>query len=205
MQQKVLIAVLIVALVAPAAMAQRNPIELTPEINYLWTSSLDASMGGTPGTFDIDDSAAYGLTLDYEFRPGSQLELLYLYQKSDLTFDPFNDVKSSTGVVTSYYHIGALQGFRRGNVMPFTGLTLGASSFNPESRGETMWKFSIGLNAGAKVYLSERIGLRFHGRALMSFLDTGAGVWFGTGGVSMGITGWGVWQWDLGGGLIIQL
>jgi hypothetical protein len=209
MTRTTILAVLVVSMAATASMAERPVIEVTPEANYVWTSSLDATLDSQPpeaGKFDIKNNGAYGFTVDVEVRPGTQVEFLYLYQKSELTFDGGRNGKRTLyDLATSYYHVGAMQGFRRGKVLPFTGLTLGATSFDPSAAGETNWKFSIGLNAGAKVYLSERFGLRFHGRALMSFLDTGAGLWLGTGGVSMGITGYGIWQWDLGGGLVILL
>jgi hypothetical protein len=194
------------------AMAQRPGIEFTLEGNYLWTSSIDATFydqAGRPqtGTFDIRNNPALGFAVDVEIRPGTQLEFFYLNQASSLQFR-----RAGTGVwedrgdvSVSYYQIGGLQGIRHGKVLPFGGLTLGASSFNPESGGETQWKFAMGLNAGAKVYLNDRIGLRFHGRALISFLDTGAGLWVGTGGVSFGFSGYGIWQWDLGLGLVILL
>jgi opacity protein-like surface antigen len=211
MLRKILLAILVVVLASTAAMAQRPGVELTLEADYLWTSSMDATYtppGETPraGTFDIKNSPAFGFAVDIDLRPGTQLEFFYLNQSSQLQFKsvggPWEDLYDQT---MSYYQIGALQGFRRGKAMPFTGVTLGATSINPEAGGTTEWKFSMTFNAGAKVYLSERIALRFHGRALVSFLDTGAGVWFGTGGLSLGITGYGIWQWNLGGGLVILL
>jgi hypothetical protein len=103
--------------------------------------------------------------------------------------------------------VGAPQGFPRGKVTPFTGLTLGATSLDPQGVAglSTEWKFSFAFNAGAKIYLNDRIGIRLNGRLLASFLDVGAGMWLGTGGASVGITGTALWQWDLGGGLIIRL
>jgi hypothetical protein len=129
---------------------------------------------------------------------------LYLRQDSDLTFKPITGPEETLieGVATSYYHVGALQGFKRGNVLPFTGLTLGATQFSSDN---SEWKFSLGFNAGAKVYLNERIGVRLHGRVLASMLDTSAGIWAGTGGVGLTVGGSALWQWDLGGGLVIRL
>lgn len=212
MLRTIILTILVVALASTAALAQRPAVEFTLEGNYLWTSSTDVTYypPGEPlrsGTVDIGSNPAFGFTVDIDLRPGTQLEFFYLKQSSELKFRP-----SRTGIwedfynlSTSYYQIGALQGFRRGQAMPFTGLTLGATSFKPDGGGTTQWKFSVTFNAGAKVYLSERIGLRVHGRALVNFLDTGAGVWFGPGGVSLGFSGYGIWQWDLGAGLVIIL
>ena len=209
MLRKGLLLTLAVVLASTSAMAQRPAIEFTPEANYLWTSRIsatipDGSGGLRTGDIDIKDSGAYGFTVDIEVRPGTQLEFLYLRQDSDLTFKPFTGPEETLieGVATSYYHVGALQGFKRGNVLPFTGLTLGATQFSSDN---SEWKFSFGFNAGAKVYLNERIGLRLHGRVLASMLDTSAGIWAGTGGVGLTVGGSALWQWDLGGGLVIRL
>ena len=69
----------------------------------------------------------------------------------------------------------------------------------------TEWMFSFGFHAGAKVYLSERIGLRMHGRVFSSLLESNAGLWLGSEGVSVTIGGSALWQWDLGAGLVILL
>jgi hypothetical protein len=208
MLQRALLLTLAFMLATTAAMAQRPAIEITPEANYLWTSKISATIPDANGVLrsgdiDIKNSGAYGFTVDIEVRPGTQLEFLYLRQDSDLQFIPTRGVEETvTDIATSYYHVGALQGFKRGNVLPYTGLTLGATQF---SSRESEWKFSFGFNAGAKVYINERIGLRFHGRVLASLLDAGAGLWVGTGGLGVTVGGSAIWQWDLGGGLVIRL
>jgi hypothetical protein len=207
MLKRMLLVTIVVSMVATVAAAQDRPgVEITLQGEYLWTSSLDATYGTTSGKFDIDDNPAAGFIIDVDVRPGTQLEFFYLRQKSSVTFQSFTQPKQALyDLTTTYYQIGAIQGYKRGKAMPFTGFTLGATSFDPEIQAETQWKFSVTLNVGVKVYINERIALRFHGRALSSFLDTGAGLWIGTGGVSMGLSGYGIWQWDLGGGLVILL
>jgi hypothetical protein len=214
MIRKWLFAALLVVACAGTAGAQRPAIELSFYADYVWTSSLSASIpdgsgGFRPGNLDIKDNPAFGIALDIEVRPGTQVELFYQRQDSETEFRPSTiGAPTETGfdLATSYYHIGALQGYRRGQWMPFTGLTLGATSFDPQGASEgTEWKFSFGFHAGAKVYLTDRIGLRMHGRAFSSLLDSSAGLWFGTGGVSVGVGGSALWQWDLGGGIVILL
>lgn len=202
-----------VVVMAGSVRAQRPAIELNFYADYVWTSSISASVplqggGFKTGDFDIKNNPAYGFAVDIEVRPGTQLELLYQRQDSETTFKDAITRQTETlwDIATSYYHIGALQGFKRGKVMPFTGGTLGATSFDPQGTGQdTEWKFSFAFHAGAKVYLSERIGLRFHGRIFASLLDSGAGLWIGPGGAGLTIGGSALWQWDLGGGLIILL
>jgi hypothetical protein len=214
MIRKSVLALLLVAASAAPVWAQRPAIELSLYSDYVWTTSVSASVpdgtgGFVSGDFDIKSNPTFGLAVDVEVRPGTQLELLYQRQDSDLTFKS-NAIGGPTQTLwknaTSYYHIGAIQGFKRGNVMPFTGGTLGATSFDPQGGGrDTEWKFSFAFHAGAKVYLNERIALRFHGRIFASLLDSGAGLWIGPGGAGLTIGGSAVWQWDLGGGLVFVL
>lgn len=209
MFRKLLLGALALVMVSSPALAQRPAIEFHLLADYVWTSSLNATYQLQSGKFDIASNPAFGFAVDVGVRPGTELEFFYLRQDSELTFKggSFQGTENIFDMATSYYHVGAMQGFPRGKVTPFTGLTLGATSLDPQGVAglDTEWKFSVGFNAGAKIYLSERIGLRLNGRLLASFLDAGAGLWLGTGGVSVGLTGNALWQWDLGGGLIIRL
>jgi hypothetical protein len=214
MIRKSLLASLLIIIASGAASAQRPGIDLSFYGNYTWTTSISATVPDEnnvlrSGDLDIKNNPSYGFALDIEVRPGTQVELFYQRQDSKTTFKQTAagaTTEELWDIATSYYHIGALQGFRRGKVMPFTGGTLGATSFDPQGTGmETEWKFSFAFQAGAKVYLNERIGLRFHGRLLASLLESGGGLYFGTGGVGVTVGGSALWQWDLGVGLVITL
>ena len=81
-------------------------------------------------------------------------------------------------------------GDKQGNVgCGFGTVTLGAVRADPYKPGVgSEWLFGIGLGAGAKVFLSEKIGLRFQGRLLLPFAMSGGGMWCGTGtGCSVGL------------------
>lgn len=206
MTRKTLLTMVAVLLVAQTVYAQRPAIDIIVHGEYLWTSKVSAVSPSGAGDFDIKSNPAYGITGDFEFRPGTEIELMYLAQPSKVTFrrgggGPTEDLFDMT---THYIHIGAMQGIQRGNVRPYTGATLGATAFAADG-GDTEWKFSVGFNAGAKIYINERIGIKLNGRILASMIDTNAGLWFGTGGPSVSIGGSAVWQWDLGGGLVIRL
>ena len=148
MIRKSILAAFVVVVCAGSVWAQHPAIELNFYADYLWTTRVsatvpDGSGGFTAGNFDIKNNPAYGIALDVEVRPGTQVELLYERQESEMEFIPntFGSPTQTLGdVTTSYYHIGALQGFRRGNVMPFTGGTIGATSLDPSQAGDTKWE-----------------------------------------------------------------
>ena len=85
--------------------------------------------------------------------------------------------------------------------MPYTILTLGATRFNDKDLSSDDWKFSVIPGIGVKYYASPRIALRFQADIPISFL--GAGVGFGTGGLSVG--GWGITQIGVSAGASILL
>ena len=52
---------------------------------------------------------------------------------------------------------------------------------------------------------AEKIGLRASFKVLPTLYNTSGGVWFGTGGASLGITGNAIWQWEAAIGLTVKL
>lgn len=204
---KLLLSVIVVAVMASTAWAQRPPMEIHLLADYVWTTSISATVPGEgTGDLDIKDNPAFGLAFDIGIRPGTELELFYFRQDSEVTFKQLGATEELFESATSYYHIGVLQGFPRGNVTPFTGLTLGATSFDAQGVAgvETTWKFSFAFNAGAKIYLGEakRFGIRADGRMLATMTSSNAGFWVGQGG-SVTIGGSAIWQWALGGSVFI--
>ncbi len=49
--------------------------------------------------------------------------------------------------------------------------TLGAAHLNPGGDFESRWRFSGGLAVGAKVFFSERIGIRLQSRLMGTLID----------------------------------
>ena len=89
----------------------------------------------------------------------------------------------------------------QGNVMPYGLFSLGGTRYAESGGADDIWKFSVILGLGAKVYMSEKIGLLVQGR--MPFTFTGGGIGIGTGGAS--IVGTGIAQFDIGAGLMILM
>jgi hypothetical protein len=85
-------------------------------------------------------------------------------------------------VNVEYFHVGGTYGMSTGKVKPFVVGTLGATHMTPKGdglHGET--KFSLSFGGGVKLYLTERIGLRFDAR-WFGTLFNGSGAAFCSGG-----------------------
>ena len=71
---------------------------------------------------------------------------------------------------------------------------------------ESSTKFSFNFGLGFKKYFgqNEKIGLRASFKVMPTLYDSGAGLWFGTGGASLGITGYAIWQFEAAAGLTVK-
>jgi len=179
-------------------------VEIIPMYGYAWTVSQDATITDQTGTvrtgqLDIKDSGFWGVALDINAHPFAQLRLLYRRQDSELTFKSAGSTESGGDMAVEYLQIGALKGMVKGNVRPYSGLTLGGTRYSNDI--DDAWKFSIILNLGAKIYLNEKIGLMLGGEMPWTFTDAFLGI--GTGGLSVG--GSGIVQFDLVAGVMIML
>jgi hypothetical protein len=95
-------------------------------------------------------------------------------------------------------------------VEPFGGMQLGMGIYNVENpeNGYTAsgTKFAWGIKAGANVWASEKVGIKFQLGLLSAVQAIGGGIYFGTGGAGAGVSGFSTyWQFSLGGGLVFRL
>ena len=186
---------------------QQNRIEILGYGGYLWSSAFNVNYGALNGEADITDGAVWGVEADVNVRPGAQLVLLYNRQDAELTFKRPGNVKNTVGdIAIEYWQIGGLGGVQRGNVMPFTMVTLGGTRIIPELEGATgdEWRFSIIVGLGAKLYVNERVGLRVQARMPWTFLQGGAAIACGSGGCFSMFGGSGIVQADVSGGMFIM-
>lgn len=190
---------------------QEHKAELNVFGGYRWTFSRGITLDyGTSGDIDIKDSGFWAAEIDINVHPFAQLLLLYDYQSSEMTFKQAGVTQSLTDMNVYYLQIGAVKGMRKGDVLPFGSVSLGATYYTyaqdtVEISGrvypiENQWRFSMILGLGVKYYASEKIGIRAQARLPFTFLSAGLGI--GTGGVSVGGTG--IAQFDLSGGLFVM-
>ena len=177
---------------------------------YAFTLAQDVVLDLTnPGELDVEDAAFYGVALDFNVMRQTdktgQVRLMWRREDSDATFRaniPSNPSLSRECAI-EYWQIGGLGGIQRGKAMPFTAVTLGATRLVVGDADE--WKFSMIFGLGVKVYTSDKIGIMIQGNWPLTFTDAWGSVTFGSGGGGVGISGTGISQLDIGGGLIIQL
>ncbi|WP_163322617.1 porin family protein [Draconibacterium mangrovi] len=177
-------------------------IEVTPIFGY----SIAGKVQNYGRYFDVKNDALYGGLLSVQFDDMMYAELSY--ERSDTKGSGF---LTTVDMAVEHYQVGMLREFSAGTVIPFAKVSFGTSRYVQTSGGdERTWLFSGGIGAGAKVFLSDRVGLRLFTNLMLPLEFDGAGFWCGigtggsgcSGGVSFNVP---IVHWDLGAGLIIRL
>lgn len=198
--------------VSPVQTIAQGGIELTPFAGY----QFGGKMKYYEGELKIENNMNYGLALDIPMASGTKLELYWsqmnttakfrgYYGYDFLTTEPFD-------LNVGYIQIGGMHEMDMDNIKPFGVFTLGTTYFMPEKGASSYveysdtWKFSVTLGGGAKIFLSDRVGIRLQGRLLLPMFWGGAGFTVGTGGSGFTVgAGTSMVQGDFTGGLIIVL
>ena len=205
------IALAVLLMLLPDGANAQGKFELTPFGGYMF----GGKMRFYEGDLKINDNANYGLVLDVEVAPDTKLELFWsqmsttaqfkgYYGYDFLTTDPFD-------VNVGYIQIGSVRELNYDNIRPFGAFTLGTTYFIPSGNTGTVnyqdtWKFSVSLGGGAKIWLSDRVGIRLQGRLMLPMFWGGVGFTVGTGGSGFTVgASTSMVQGDFTGGLIIAL
>ncbi len=198
---------------APAAGAQYEPPRRELQLSGFAGYQLNGDVSTSGGNLVIDDSPSYGASLGWAVAPGSTAELLWIYTNTNARFSGFSGYSSSEsfGLPVNYFQIGGTHGIRRGNLEPYLGGTLGAMLASPGQirflSGSTVtpgatWRFAFTLGGGMKIHFSPVVALRLDVRMLAPVYFSSGGVYAGTGGAGLAVSG-GIpsLQWAFTGGL----
>jgi hypothetical protein len=163
-----------------------------------WVTSSDIYAVG--GKLQINSTNSFGAEVAFAGGPGSKIALKWVYYKPDVHFvsQSYAYSNSSTfGVDTNYFLIQGEKGYRKGKIEPFFGGSLGAVVYAPDafkmgaqsySPGDT-WYMAFGLAGGVKVFVAQKVALRFGIEMLAPIDFAGTSIYAGTGGAGMAVTG----------------
>jgi hypothetical protein len=188
-------------------MMNAQKVELTPFGGYVF----GGTMYGNNGDVYIHDNAQYGGMISFAVSHSVDIDLIY--NRSDTKaevsyFSPYNDISFvEIPLSINYMHVGFTKNFRvNPTVSPFLGFNLGACDFAPKEDYSDQWFFSMGFNAGAKVYFGKRIGIRLAAQGYVPVQGTAFTMFVGTGGSggSVGVYST-LFQFGFTGGLIFRL
>lgn len=174
MQRAVTLAALLACSCGTLAAAD---IEITPMYGYRWGGEIAAANSPLfTEDVEIDDSAAYALSLGIRSESGLIIEISANRQESrfiesDTLFGGSNVLFD---VDTTYYHVGVGRNWtlRDEDYELFLTGSLGVAAIDPDTPGaRSATEFSVSLGGGLKVWANHHLGFRFELRGFWA--DTG--------------------------------
>lgn len=170
------------------------------------------------GEIKMKGNTTYGGELEY--RVGDEMGIRFSYWNANAnvivrdyyngsgSYEPFADVS------TNYFLLNGVRYFGYDQFQPYALAGVGMAYYNfsnwaPDYNNNLKndyYRFALGFGLGAKVWLSDVVGLNVQVRALAPIQWGGVGIGIGTGGVSSGVyAGSSFLSGDVNGGLVIRL
>jgi hypothetical protein len=203
--------ILVAALLCAPFFSKAQTVEITPFGGYVFPSTLNADNGEV----QFLGNAQYGGMLSIGVSRVVDVDLIYnrIDTKADIyAYGNYNYLyDTEIPLSINYMHIGFTKNFRvKPIVSPFVSFNLGACLFDPKETDngtyQSAWFFSMGLDAGAKLYFTKRIGLRLQAQMLYPVQGAGMTMFVGTGGSGGGVSFYSTMiQFGFTGGLIFRL
>ncbi len=169
------------------------------------------------GKLKIKDNVSYGVVAGLPLPNGVTIEFSYTGMPSTAQWRPYFNYENqyperNFGINVNYFNLGGVRNIPLSDkVKGFGALRAGAAYFNSTANDiDDVWRFEVSLGGGIKVYLTDKIGLRFQGNMHLPLVFSGVGLFCGIGSggsgcdVGVGSTA-SIIQGDFSAGLIFRL
>lgn len=178
---------LVIALLGPSiAIAQESSVELTPFVGARFGGTFEAELPSAELVeYEMDDSASFGMILNWRHKANTQWEVLYSLQQSEAQYFGPDDPNGPEPLVDVDIHVLQIGGtylFDGERAIPYLAATLGGTHIradSTESQDDTFFSGSIGF--GVKILPTSRVGIRLEGRAYGTLLDSSSRIFCSTG------------------------
>jgi hypothetical protein len=186
-----------------ASSLRAGEVEVAPFAGLQFGGHLDSTVHGA--TFALDESAAFGATVDLLLDDRWRVELLYSRQATELQSSRVRGVTFPQ--VVERYMIGIQEELPTESARSFFGVGLaGVTRLVPGVSGsDSDVRFAVGLSLGTKVLASRRLAFRFEARAFYTVVDAGGAVYCRDGLCLFQFAGSGLWQGDVSGAVVVRL
>ena len=134
----------------------------------------DTGATGTAGSVSLADHGAFALVADLRADEGSQYELFYSREATDLHG---NAGAPRTNVTIEYLHIGGTLLLNdEQKIKPYIVGGLGIARFTPGEEGSTDTRFSASLGMGLRWPVTRHFSVRLEGRGFVTLVNPDAAV-----------------------------
>jgi opacity protein-like surface antigen len=169
-------AVVLLCLASPArAQQDTTAFEIAPFAGYRFGGTFEIE--DSPDSYDIEDSASYGLILNFPHRANTRWELLYSRQSTEAKFSDPASINALLDIDTQILQIGGTYQFESddlgASVQPYLAATIGGTHVKASANGsesDTFWSGSMGL--GILIAPNSRVGLRLEARGHVTFTNS---------------------------------
>ena len=180
-------------------------IQFTPIAGYTFADKFNFDRGKAK----IGDGFTYGGILSYVINDKMAIDISYSREDCDVfAYSDYYDIDIKGQISANYIFLGLekLMPLNE-NAFLFTGTNLGVGIYSGKNSDlKSTTKFAVGINGGLKYFFSDRLGFRAQANLNFPITDVGAGLWWGGGGPSVGLTSRIPFlQFGFSGGLIFNL
>lgn len=168
-----LAATLVLLVSTRAARAQERRIEVVGFGGVGLTGDLGVSSGTESGNVSFDAAPVYGGMVGFRAQPNGFAYLSYSRMETTAYFRPSGgfDTTAQTKLSFDYFQIGGNLEGPSGRVVPYLGLSLGATRLAPVDGSGNDFSFSAVLDGGVKFKLADFLDVRVIGRMPVSFIS----------------------------------
>jgi hypothetical protein len=201
-----LLALITAFALVPTVSSAAQAFEVAPFAGHRYGGSFEDT--NTSSQFKVADAESFGLLFDFDTEPNKQIEVFLSRQNTHLsttgtfTGNPLFDLK------IDYYHIGGIYMFpvfpEGDRVRPFVSGTFGLTRMAPNRPDLTTEnRLSLSLGAGAKIFFTKSLGLRFDLRGIYTAMNSDSAV-FCSGGCTIKVSSNGFVQTEIGAALLMR-
>lgn len=164
------------------AFSQVRSFEITPFGGYVFPARWNAANG----SLYFQGNAQYGGIFSVGI--SRVVDVSFIYNRIDTKVTPetyvFPYTYDDVSISENYYMIGFTKNFRVNEIVsPFASFNLGGCYLAPKGSGYyNYWFFSVGADAGVKVYFSKYVGIRLQAQLMMPVQYGGFSFYYGPGG-----------------------
>ncbi len=163
-------------LLLASPLAAQSRFDLDAAIGFRFGGSADVEADGAEGRVTIGDDVAFTAIAAYQVQPNGTVFLNYTRQVSTLSYISDDlQKRADTPFSTDVIQFGGNLELPRGRVIPYLGFSIGATRFGAMDEGYDSWAFSMALDGGVKIDITEWLHLRFLGRIPFTFATSEAG------------------------------
>jgi hypothetical protein len=176
----------------------QEKVQLTPMAAWGFGGSVDDLTLNTTRSFKA--APLFGGALDIKVASGWNVELYYTRQSTEVT----GGLAPGIDVTLERYLIGLQEEKGDERFRWFGTFYGGVTRFVPGIEGfGSDRRFTAGIGLGAKAFLSKNVGVRLEARGFYTVVEAEGGFLCSGGTCLFAFNGSGLWQGDVGGGLIL--